>query len=248
MQTPFYRALERAQRALCPSTDHARRPSTGAPPPGPAAASRPLARRAQDTLEHLLAESNADATPSSSGPPTRTRWACRAGCAHCCHHPVGVTFAEAAALAFALQRLPPAERVAREARVHAAAADAAPAPWSALAGRPCPLLAADGACVVYADRPLACRAWASTDAAACASHAAGVPVPLPFDEDALALGLGVAAVLAERSVPSGHRELRAALAALLGPGGVDDAARFAAARPAGPEPLGPEPAGAIAGG
>ena len=162
--------------------------------------------------------------------PGQPAWACRAGCAHCCRHPVGVTFAEALRLRDAVRALPPAEAARIAAAVTATAQARRGQPWRALAGVPCPLLDGDR-CAVYAARPLGCRGWGSTDATACARNADGEPVAIPFDREAFGLGLGIGSALAGGS---GHRELRAALAAVLT--AADDAAApqaFAAARTAG---------------
>lgn len=156
-------------------------------------------------------------------------WACRAGCAHCCSHPVGIAYGEALRLLQAIAALPDPERRRLRAAIAAAAQATAALPWLQLSRRPCPLL--DGQrCAVYAARPLACRAFGSTDAEACAADARGEPTAVPFDRRAFGLGLGLGAALA---APHGHRELRAALAALLDCAPADAIAAFVAARPAG---------------
>ena len=192
VHTAFYRGLERAQRSL-----HA-----GGPPAARAASAHRL-------LDDLVAA-------------TKATWACRAGCAHCCRHPVGVTFDEALALCSAIRALPAATAVRVAADVTAAAQAVRGESWRALAGVPCPLLDGDR-CAVYAARPLGCRAWGSTDAQACARNAAGEAVAIPFDAQAFGLGLGIGRALAGEP---GHRELRAAVAAVL-TAADDDAARTA---------------------
>lgn len=209
----FYRGAEAAARAL-----HA------LPPPGDPGAAAAAVHAAAEPLF---------ATTTDAG-----RHACRRGCAHCCRFPVGVTFAEAVRLADAIRGSPLAARFAA-----AAAATAADA-WSTLAGQPCPLLV-DEACAAHAARPLPCRALASRDAAACAQALAG-PGDVPTDGEAFWRGLGAAATLgaapwgvhaptADTPLPTGSRELRAAVAAVLAAG--DDlrqaAAAFTQARPAG---------------
>ncbi len=144
-------------------------------------------------------------------------WACRAGCAHCCHHPVGLTAAEAVQLHAAIVLQPPHWRDVLERRIVAAAAATRDLPWLQLAGQPCPLLV-DGQCAAYAARPLACRAWGSANADACAGNAAGTAVAVPFDRTTFGLGLGIGHALADAN---GHRELRSALAALFAAADAD---------------------------
>lgn len=108
------------------------------------------------------------------------RPACRAGCAWCCSMHVTLSAPEAIALADHLRRTrPPAELVAVQARV--ADLDAATrglGPQARFeARRPCALLE-DRRCGAYAARPIACRAWNATDAAAC-ERAALAPESAP---------------------------------------------------------------------
>lgn len=153
------------------------------------------ARAVHDALRPLLA----------AGPDSPPR-ACRAGCAHCCHFPVGVTFAEA----LLLHRTLAAEPGLHAAVLASARADAK-RPWLDLIGRPCPLLVA-GRCSTYDSRPLPCRALASSDDAACASALRGTGTA-PRDEAAFWRGLGAASVLA-KGQPGPSRELRSVLCAL----------------------------------
>lgn len=107
--------------------------------------------------------------------------ACHRGCAWCCNFRVEVRFADAAHLARRARTDP-----ALEAKVRATAARVAHLdPVRRLrAAIPCTFLDADsGACRVYEDRPLACRAYRSRDALWCrslvgteASHVSGRPV------------------------------------------------------------------------
>lgn len=149
--------------------------------------------------------------------------ACREGCAHCCHFPVGVTYPEVLALRAAL-----ADDACLRARVLEDARASASLGWGELVGRACPLLK-DGRCAVYDARPLPCRALASRDDSACARALRGEG-EAPRDELAYWRGLGAASVLAAAH-PAGSRELRSALAAVLE--AHEPHAAFAAARPAG---------------
>lgn len=160
------------------------------------------ARAVHDALRPLLA----------AGPDSPKR-ACRAGCAHCCHFPVGVTFAEA----LLLHRTLAAEPVQHAAVLANARADAH-RPWLDLVGRPCPLLVA-GRCSTYDSRPLPCRALASSDEAACASALRGTGTA-PRDEASFWRGLGAASVLA-KGQPGPSRELRSVLCALADTAGRD---------------------------
>ncbi|MBX3463123.1 MAG: YkgJ family cysteine cluster protein [Planctomycetes bacterium] len=162
-------------------------------------------------------------------PPTADAWACGRGCDACCHLPVGVTFGEALRLAAAVHDQP-----ALRAQVVAALRATAALAWNQLVGQACPLLAG-GACAAYAARPLACRALASRDRSACARALQG-PAAVPIDEPAFWRGLGAGDVLAAAEGAAGHRELRAALAAVLAAAPQHQAAAFGAARPAGGEP------------
>ena len=118
------------------------------------------------------------------------RWlggvACTAGCPHCCWLPVQTSVAEVLyAWEWALTHLPPdvllrirtgadSTQAQSESRT-----ETGPSPRGART--PCPFLVEDR-CSVYPARPLACRAWNSTDLAACIAArsepdgGAGVPV------------------------------------------------------------------------
>lgn len=182
-QAEFYRGLEAASGALA---------NAKADADGGAA---PLAIAVHDAVTPLL---TADAASH----------ACRAGCAACCHFPVGVTFAEAQRLAAAI-----AAEARLVDRVLAEADASEPLAWPQLVGRPCPLLL-EGRCRRHEARPLPCRALASRDAAAC-ERALTAAVEVPRDEAASWRGLGAGAALASAGPVHGHRELRAALAAVL---------------------------------
>ncbi len=70
---------------------------------------------------------------------------CRKGCSDCCRH-ISVFAVEALVLARALARLPRGEIAVIRRRAASAAKEGA-----------CPLLADDGACLLYDDRPVICR-------------------------------------------------------------------------------------------
>lgn len=199
-QSDYYRGVEVAQKALR------------------AAAVAGPAERAAAVHEAM--------TPWFDATDLAPQRACRRGCSHCCHLPVGVTYGEALRLAAAAREVHGlVERIAHEAAATTALA------WPQLAGRPCPLLA-DDACLCHPARPLPCRALASSDAGACERglHGRG---DVPVDEAAFWRGLGAASALADTAAPVGSRELRSALAAVLAAAPEDAAAAFVAARPAG---------------
>lgn len=102
---------------------------------------------------------------------------CAGGCSSCCHGPFDISVADTELLVAAVQALPAHERGTvrdRAARLLERMTAALPG-WSSphdiadagddafdrmaatLAVEPCPLLADDGRCRIYADRPLVCR-------------------------------------------------------------------------------------------
>lgn len=96
--------------------------------------------------------------------------ACKGGCAHCCHQPVGITAIEALAIADHLRKALSEADLARVAARVAAAHEKARGLSTAerfSAEQPCPFLEA-GQCSIYDVRPLVCRGMNSRDAGACA--------------------------------------------------------------------------------
>lgn len=120
----------------------------------------------------------------AGGPQRALSQDCQRGCDYCCHLPVETSRAEATrALEFARENLS-AEAFRRlKHRIREAAAAYPLSPRRPPAKNPsCPLLE-DAACLVYPVRPLACRGWNSSDAAACrAAFERGVTeVTVPVD-------------------------------------------------------------------
>src|SRR5689334_21615756 len=93
--------------------------------------------------------------------------ACRAGCSSCCR----VNVAHLRNDFTDLERGALVERLAARAAEAGALTDEAR--WAARL--PCALLDGAGRCSVYAVRPLRCRSFHSTDAAACRAAAEGAP-------------------------------------------------------------------------
>ncbi|BBK38880.1 hypothetical protein STAQ_39580 [Allostella sp. ATCC 35155] len=146
--------------------------------------------------------------------------ACRAGCNYCCHQVVSARAPEIFLLARAVAAQPPEQRTVLAARVReaAAAVDGMTVAERHRRNLPCPLLE-DGRCAVYADRPLACRAFASTDVEACARAFAHEPVPIPVPRAAMELR-GVLTRAGEAAariagLPDGQYELIRAMAIVL---------------------------------
>lgn len=90
--------------------------------------------------------------------------ACRKGCGWCCHQRVGATAVEVLHIAGELRRHAQAESLI--ARLDA---------WNA--GRPCVFLV-EGACAIYALRPLKCRSLYQVDARWCMTTYAKLDAPL----------------------------------------------------------------------
>ncbi len=107
--------------------------------------------------------------------------ACQAGCSHCCHGPVDVQAHEVFFAAEHIQlNFPPDElagvierTAARRERVAGLLGDERDR-----VRQPCALLRDNGQCSIYQGRPEACRVHHSSDAMACAAHAADPDVEL----------------------------------------------------------------------
>jgi hypothetical protein len=146
---------DRARRALSAYVDSAAAHGMSFPE---------IARRLADGRAAMtIAQTETQEAQARGHDPARGA-ACAKGCAFCCLLPGedGGTISQAEAK-----------------RLHAALAPLAGAPdgraWHADA---CPALDPESrTCRVYDDRPLLCRAFHSTDAAACEANAAGEPVP-----------------------------------------------------------------------
>lgn len=145
--------------------------------------------------------------------------ACRRGCAHCCH-----TFVSARApeLLFVRATIPGREREAVRADVDAAYAVTgmlSPGERGGMAP-PCPMLR-DGACRIYAARPMTCRMAVSESAEACArAFAPGAgpePIPIPEAYPTLRRGysLALAGALRRAGFPAWSYEFNAGMQTAL---------------------------------
>lgn len=93
---------------------------------------------------------------------------CPAGCSACCHLYVAVPPGTAALIARHVERAFTAEdRASLVERLRATAAAQRSADDPVQLRQACPLLGPDGRCLVYAVRPIACRAFTSDSAARC---------------------------------------------------------------------------------
>ncbi len=145
--------------------------------------------------------------------------ACQRGCTSCCYIPVAVTVVEAIGAAVAAARDPTLlAQIALLSPAIAAAGDFGR--WRQRL--PCTLLR-DGACAVYTDRPLPCRAYVSLDAGRCeralasGSTAAQFSIPvldLPR-QLAAAIRSGIRAACIAQGLQDAHVELTAAVAQLV---------------------------------
>ncbi len=113
----------------------------------------------------LVESANRAAEELAAQSPEAELRQCVAGCTACCHFTVGVTAVEALRLAAAVSDHPDAANL--RARIGKRATDDRITKHSAQDRRPCAMLQSDGRCAVYADRPLACRGWTSTDRVGC---------------------------------------------------------------------------------
>ena len=120
-----------------------------------------LARNAMSATSRL-AEALLSRAPSGAV-------ACKAGCDHCCHQPVGLTPPEALAIAFHLrQTLASTELTTVAARLAQRAQETRGLSSAERFSpeQPCPFLER-GKCSIYEVRPLACRGMNSLDAEEC---------------------------------------------------------------------------------
>ncbi len=147
------------------------------------------------------------------------RLACARGCAWCCHGYVSATAPQIFAAAQAIRADPRSSGAAHE-RIRALAARVHGLEWRARIAlrEPCALLV-DGACSIYAARPLACRGFASFSAATCKrafdALTDEVRVPVVYANVRSALESALRAALRACALPAVSYELMAGLATVL---------------------------------
>lgn len=175
----------------------------------------------------LLVGAYADAEVAAwrGRPDAPTGLACRSGCSHCCHAPIGVAIPEAVLIASVLREESTDDELAAL-RERARGAEAA---RSGLVGKarersrhPCPLLdEGDGSCSLYEFRPLICRGWNSLDAERCEAYfddpsgTSTIPIDGIQREIPDAIAAGVRAGLAARGLEDAPVDLAVALRILL---------------------------------
>lgn len=151
-----------------------------------------------------------------------SRVECRKGCTACCYIPLAVTAVEAIAAAAAVLRDEPAVGRVRSSGAQPSGAER----WRRRI--PCVLLQ-EGACTIYAQRPLPCRAYVSLSAAHCdealASGDSGELLAVPTldlpHRHAAGLRAGIRAACSAEGLQDAHVELGPALTLLVGdPGRV----------------------------
>ncbi|ANV99621.1 YkgJ family cysteine cluster protein [Bradyrhizobium icense] len=121
-----------------------------------------------DGARYAMAMTEAASASFRDNFPNQPVYACKSGCAACCHLFVAVPPGIAEAIAAHIEvTFPPAERTALVTRLDEAAAAAAEVEDPTLLRRRCPLLGEDNRCSVYEVRPLTCRAFTSTSVSRC---------------------------------------------------------------------------------
>jgi Fe-S-cluster containining protein len=145
--------------------------------------------------------------------------ACRRGCSYCCHGYVSATAPQIFAAAEAI-RANALSFEAACARIQDTAMRVGGLDWRARIAlrEPCPLLA-EGACSIYAERPLACRGYVSLSVAACKRAyeelTDEVVIPPVYASVRSALESALRAALRACALPALSYELTGALAKAL---------------------------------
>lgn len=126
----------------------------------------------------MLAAFDARAAPLLTN--TELPIACRTGCAYCCRLEVSVSSSEALLALRAIQAMPEADQARIRARIEALFPQlrGLNAQGRRRLGQPCPLLTDEGACSIYAARPLSCRSHVSFDLEPCRTDSAQPDEPI----------------------------------------------------------------------
>jgi Fe-S-cluster containining protein len=155
------------------------------------------------------------------GPTDPSSLACKRGCAHCCHRPVGTSAAVVLRIAAALrEHASEAEFADILAKVVSLDDKTHGARWSPSERppHPCALLL-NGACRIYPIRPFVCRAWNSADESACRRALGEDILEMRFDlfqrTTYAAAEQGLKAALESHRIDSADLELTAAMRVAL---------------------------------
>ncbi len=148
--------------------------------------------------------------------PQASSFQCAKGCNFCCHSAVSVSAPEVFRLVRLMDATPTIDKPAALARANARKASSMDA---VLAFKtPCPLLV-DGDCGVYAERPMGCRQFVSTNLAGCQAAFENGSGELPFVPAAANAGLVLRSLLLGASASLGLKastyELSSALSIAL---------------------------------
>lgn len=148
--------------------------------------------------------------------PQAPAYQCAKGCNFCCHSAVSVSAPEVFRIVNLIAASPAADRGAVLARARSRTASTLDAVLSLRS--PCPLLV-DGACSVYAERPMGCRQFVSTNLEGCRTAFEAGRSDLPFVPAAANAGLVVRSLLLSAAATLGLKaesyELSSALAVAL---------------------------------
>jgi Fe-S-cluster containining protein len=183
-----------------------------------------IAKPTRERLRTLVAAYHRELERTVAAYPTVQKVACAKGCAFCCTLYVSATAPELLTIAEHVAGWPAERRAALVERLERSGAVTAGLSPTERVGLsyPCPMLEEGGVCGIYPVRPLACRAYASFDVAACERStrerdaAAPIPVPRVNMRTRRFLSHCLRAALAERGLDGKSYELIAGLRRALG--------------------------------
>lgn len=133
--------------------------------------------------EHIIADAATLVNNLVDESPAKTDYACTKGCLWCCHQQVRITPPEAIAIAEALRESFPSDWLEQLLRILKQRVDRIGGFNDQTdylrAKLPCAFLGADGACGIYAWRPIVCRGYHSLSREACQDKYIDVTAPAP---------------------------------------------------------------------